>query len=52
MNRIKQILSALPFAFAMAALVTGRTDARWLVAVRMAVTDASLISGRRTRRGG
>ena len=25
---------AVPFAFAMAALVTGRTDARWLVAVR------------------
>jgi cytochrome c-type biogenesis protein CcmF len=25
---------AVPFAFAMAALITGRTDARWLVAVR------------------
>ena len=25
---------AVPFAFAMAALITGRTDARWLVSVR------------------
>ena len=41
------VTMSIPFAFAMAALITGRTDARWLVSVRRGRSSA----GRRSARG-